>query len=189
MNGNAVWEALTQKARELGADRAAVIDARSVVTDPVFRDMCASNQCGRYGTCYMCPPDVGGIDELIKCLSYYSHVLVYQTVSRLEDSFDIEGMQEARNRHTRLSQALRRRLDERILPDALHLSVGACGICPTCAKMTGEKCRFPDLATASLEAYGINVSALARTAGMNYVNGQNTVTYFGAIFFNQEKLV
>lgn len=189
MQTNGFFDTLTQAAKELGADRAAVIDARSVVTDPVFRDMCASNQCGRYGTCYMCPPDVGGIDELIQSLSNYSHVLVYQTVSRLEDSFDIEGMQEARGNHTRLSLALRKRLDKSVLPHALHLSVGACGVCPDCAKQIDEPCRFPDLAMASLEAYGINVSALARSADMNYVNGQNTVTYFGAIFFNQEKLV
>jgi hypothetical protein len=36
----------------------------------------------------------------------------------------------------------------------------------------------------SLEAYGINVSELAKAAGMNYINGQNTVTYFGAVLFS-----
>ena len=41
----------------------------------------------------------------------------------------------------------------------------------------------PDRALASLEAYGVNVSALARACGMKYTNGQNTVTYFGALFF------
>ena len=34
-----------------------------------------------------------------------------------------------------------------------------------------------------LEAYGINVSKLAEVAGMNYINGKDTVTYFGAILF------
>jgi hypothetical protein len=36
----------------------------------------------------------------------------------------------------------------------------------------------------SLEAYGVNVSALASAAGMKYINGQNTVTYFGAVLFD-----
>ena len=44
-----------------------------------------------------------------------------------------------------------------------------------------EPCRFPEKAIGSLEAYGVNVSLLAQTAGMRYINGQNTVTYFGAI--------
>ena len=32
-------------------------------------------------------------------------------------------------------------------------------------------------------AYGVNVSALAKLVGLNYINGANTVTYFGAIFY------
>jgi hypothetical protein len=37
---------------------------------------------------------------------------------------------------------------------------------------------------ASLEAYGIFVAKLAEKAGMKYINGVNTVTYFGAVLFN-----
>lgn len=185
MENKACFDALIEAALDLGADRAAVIEAGAVATDTCFRDMCAANHCGRYGTCYMCPPDVGEIDELMQNLTKYAHVLVYQIVFPLEDSFDFEGMQEARKKHAKLSQGLRRRLDASVLPNALHLGVGACGVCPTCAKQTGEPCRFPDRAMASLEAYGINVSALAKAAGMNYINGQNTVTYFGAIFFGE----
>ena len=44
-------------------------------------------------------------------------------------------------------------------------------------------CRFPDRAMSSLEAYGVNVSELAVQCGMRYINGENTVTYFGAVFF------
>ena len=37
---------------------------------------------------------------------------------------------------------------------------------------------------ASLEAYGIHVSKLAKAADMKYINGQNTVTYFGGVLFS-----
>ncbi|MFR9235458.1 MAG: DUF2284 domain-containing protein [Eisenbergiella massiliensis] len=37
---------------------------------------------------------------------------------------------------------------------------------------------------SSLEAYGINVSTLAAQCGMRYINGKDTVTYFGAVFFS-----
>ena len=37
---------------------------------------------------------------------------------------------------------------------------------------------------ASLEAYGVNVSRMAQAAGMKYINGANTVTYFGAVLFS-----
>lgn len=66
----------------------------------------------------------------------------------------------------------------------MHLCAGGCGVCKTCAKRTGESCRFPEKAMPSLEAYGVNVSALAKASNMNYINGQNTVTYFGAVLFS-----
>ena len=58
-------------------------------------------------------------------------------------------------------------------------------MCEVCGKRTGEPCRFPQKAIGSLEAYGINVSLLAKESGMNYINGADTVTYFGAVFFRE----
>ena len=170
----------------LGADCAAVIDTRDVVTDRAFRPMCEANACGRYGKCYMCPPDVGEIDALIASLSDYSSVLVYQHVEALEDSFDAEGMHRARLVMFRMAQALRDRVRELGISHVLHLTAGACGVCKRCAKEDGLPCRAPDRATSSLEAYGIYVSRLAESAGMRYINGQNTVTYFGAVFFTSD---
>ena len=42
-----------------------------------------------------------------------------------------------------------------------------------------------DRACASLEAYGVSVSQLAELSGMRYINGENTVTYFGAVLFSR----
>lgn len=167
-----------------GADRAAVIPTSEIATDTRFRDMCEVNACGMYGKCYMCPPDVGNIDELMSQIANYTYALVYQTVSELEDSFDYEGMIAARRRTYPLAQGLRKTFLDAGITDALHLGAGGCGVCKICAKRTGEPCRHPDLAMPSLEAYGINVSELARAAGMKYINGQNTVTYFGAVLFS-----
>ena len=172
------------KVLELGAYRANVIKAEDIVTDRVFRDICASNSCGMYGRCYMCPPDVGDVEELMAKINEYDYALVYQTVTELEDSFDYEGMVEAKKRTYPLSQRLRRVFADMNITKVLHLGAGGCGVCATCAKRTNEPCRFPDKAMPSLEAYGINVSELAKSAGMKYINGQNTVTYFGAVLFS-----
>jgi predicted metal-binding protein len=64
------------------------------------------------------------------------------------------------------------------------LGAGGCRVCPVCAKKTDEPCRHPELAMSSLETYGINVSKLAASAGMKYINGKDTVTYFGAVLFD-----
>lgn len=183
-NNPELFDRLVGKALIEGAYKAAVIDASKVELDMVFRALCESNACGMYGKCWMCPPDVGEIDELMARLRTFGRVLVYQTVGQLEDSYDIEGMGEAAKLHTALTLRLTDAITDLHLTEWLHLSKGGCQVCPVCAKVKGEPCRFPDRAIPSLEAYGVNVSKLAAAAGMKYVNGQNTVTYFGAIFFN-----
>lgn len=176
-------EALTKEILNLGAKAVAVIDVDSISFDKAFRDMCASNVCGNYGKNHMCPPNVGEIDALIREAKTYSHALVYQTVGLLEDSYDFEGMMEAGQIHNDLVQNVRDLFDKACGKKALHLGAGGCRICPVCAGKTGEPCRFPDKAIPSLEAYGINVSELAAQCGMRYINGENTVTYFGAALF------
>ena len=175
---------IVERVIALGAYRASVIGARDVPTDPTFRQMCAQNICGLYGRCYMCPPDVGEIDALMAQIGEYRRALVYQTVTELEDSFDFEGMVAAKKQSYLLAQGIREALREAGFSRALHLGAGGCGVCESCAKQTGEPCRFPERAMPSLEAYGVNVSLLAKAAGMKYVNGQNTVTYFGAVLFS-----
>ena len=175
---------IVERTLELGAYKATVIKAEHLVLDRAFRAMCESNACGMYGKCYMCPPDVGDIDELMGEVVRYDCALVYQTVTELEDSFDFEGMAKAQRDICLLTQGLRRIFEEMNISDALYLGAGGCGVCKTCAKLTDEPCRFPKKATPSLEAYGVNVSELARAAGMKYVNGQNTVTYFGSVLFS-----
>lgn len=187
MENKQIFDILAEDALSLGATRASVISANTIPLDRQFREMCAVNACGVYGKCWMCPPDVGEIDELMAQIKGYDYALVYQTVTTLEDSFDYEGMIDARRGMSVLSQKMRKVFDLPQFTRVLHLSVGGCGVCEECTKKTGEPCRHPDLAMPSLEAYGVNVSEMARVAGMKYINGQNTVTYFGAVLFCTEE--
>lgn len=182
--GNKIFEDLVSSSLENGATKAQVIAADQIKTDKIFRDICLSNACGMCGKCYMCPPDVGEIDVLMAEIKNYDLALVYQTITELEDSFDFEGMVEAKKKTYPLAQKLRTVFRDMGISKVLHLGAGGCGVCKTCAKQTGEPCRFPELALPSLEAYGVNVSLLAKAADMKYINGQNTVTYFGAVLFS-----
>ena len=175
---------LAEIALKEGAAHASVIPVSDVETDASFRKMCEQNICGNYGKSWMCPPDAGPIEELMAALKSYSHILVYQTIGELEDSYDFEGMMEAGARHNQVVLSIREKLKAEPLRRVLHLGAGGCRMCEKCAKRTGEPCRFPERAMSSLETYGVNVSKLAKTAGMKYINGQNTVTYFGAALFD-----
>ena len=70
---------------------------------------------------------------------------------RLADGYDIEGMLEAGNRHNRLAQKISGAFASLPFGKTLHLGAGGCRVCPVCATRTGEPCRFPDRARASLE--------------------------------------
>lgn len=184
MTKSELFDKLAASAKALGAYKASVIETKDICLDREFRRMCESNACGMYGKCYMCPPDVGDIDVLMAQVGKYDYALVYQTVTQLEDSYDFEGMIEAKKGTYSLMGEIRKLFSELGLSTSLHLGAGGCGACDVCAKRTGEPCRFPERAVPSLEAYGVNVSLLAKSADMKYINGSDTVTYFGAVLFS-----
>jgi len=176
---------LISAALQSGAAKAAILPDEKIYTSASFRAMCASNACGVYGKCWTCPPDIGDIDLLIGQVKQYPYGMLYQTISEIEDSFDIEGMQEAGRRHARTTQCLQEELRRILKADFLHLGSGGCNVCETCAKRDNLPCRFPDKAMSSMEGYGIDVYKTTKNTDLKYINGQNTVTYFGIVLFSE----
>lgn len=170
--------------QSLGANKAAVIEVSAIPFNTEHRKACEVNACGNYGRSWMCPPDVGEIDDLIQQAKQYKWAVVYQTVGTLEDSYDFEGMMEAGQKHNQLAQTISSAVSPEMNQPYLHLGAGGCRVCEVCAKKVGEPCRFPEQAMSSLEAYGVSVSELAALCGMNYINGVNTVTYFGTLLYD-----
>ena len=179
-------ERITEILKQCGAGRWAALAQSEVVYHTSFRDICKSNSCGCYGGCYMCPPDVGPIEELIEKAMQFPFCLMYQNVYDIEDSFDIEGMFEAKKAHHQCAQKIQEAVKQAVHAPFLHLEAGGCGICSRCAKRDNLPCRFPDKALPSLEAYGMDVYTTAAHAGLRYVNGPNTITYFGMLLFQEE---
>ncbi|MCC8123131.1 MAG: DUF2284 domain-containing protein [Oscillospiraceae bacterium] len=178
-------KAYIQAALDAGADNAAYTPVSAIVFDRSFRGLCEMNSCGKYGRCWMCPPDVGDIDTMIARAKEYRRGVFFQTIHPLEDSFDIEGMEAAAHRHNEVSDKLAKELVPLMGEDTIVLGAGACHKCGACAKITGTPCRFPNEAISSLESYGIAVSQLAEACGMKYINGANTVTYFGGFLYDR----
>ncbi len=169
---------------DLGAYKAGEVNCADISLNAEFRKACESNACGYYGRCHTCPPDAGDIYDLMDSLKQYKKAIIFQTVSELEDSYDIEGMTEASIRHNQMASKISDILtNEYDRSEWLHLGAGGCRVCEVCTKRENLPCRYPEKAMYSLETYGIDVSQLAPLANMNYINGQDTVTYFGAIFF------
>jgi len=171
-----------EKCKEYGASKATLIDVDQIPFDEKLRSYCKANYCGKYGKNYACPPSIGDVESVIAEAKAYKKALVFQTISQIKDSFDLEGMEEAARRHSLVADRINEDL-QKDYDDYLKLTAGSCAICPVCAQVENQPCRFPDKAISSLEAYCINVVALSKICDMKYINGQNTVTYFGAFFF------
>ena len=138
------FDSLVEQMVEKGAYKAAVIPVSQVELDAGFRSLCESNACGKYGKCWMCPPDIGDIDTLMKTIRTFDYAFVYQTVGLLEDSYDIEGMQEAAKKHSELSQKVTKMFTEDSFMRILHLGAGGCHVCQKCAREAGGPCRYPN---------------------------------------------
>jgi len=175
-------ENLVKTCIEAGAYKAFVISTGKIPFDENFRSYCEANSCGNYGKNYACPPNVGDSKELIEKAKSYKKALVFQTVTEIEDSFDFEGMKEAALKHSKVADTINKDIKEQS-NNYLQLTAGKCSVCEICALIENKPCKFPDKAISSLEAYCMNVSILAELCHMKYINGQNTVTYFGAFLF------
>ena len=156
-----------------------VINPQNIPFSQAVADACAANLCGKYGTCWTCPPGVGNRLELEKRIKSYKQAIVFTCKYELEDSFDFDGMKDGGKK----TAALLREITDAMRKDGIDFMALGCEGCLICEKCTypDSPCRFPNRAIPSIEACGVDVVALAASIGINYNNGPNTVTYFCAV--------
>ena len=166
---------------ELGIHQFAFIQTSDLIFSDGVRKLCEMNSCGQYGKTWACPPGVGTLEECKEKILKYENLFVFTTMHPLEDSFDFEGMTAGRVRHNEICPAVVNVFRENY-EHLLILSAEGCERCKTCT-YPDAPCRFPETLYPSIESYGVEVNRLAATAGINYINGANTVTYFGCIAY------
>ena len=176
-------ENLRRIAAQVGFHETGTVDIHSLEYVPEVRRICEKNSCGGYNKSWACPPAVGTLEECRARCEKYEHMLIFTGKYQLEDSFDYEGMVAG----SRAFSAAVDRFHEEIrgfLDDYMLLANEGCDRCKKCT-WPDAPCRFPEKFHQSLEAYGFIVSRLAMKAGVKYNNGPNTVTYFGAVLYNE----
>ena len=168
-------EKLKQLANAAGFEAAAPLDIASMELKQEVRDMCAANSCGQYAKRWNCPPGCGSLEECAQRLKGYSKGILVQTIGRIEDSFDAEGMLEAEATHKKRVQALYATLRETV-PNTLALGSGCCTRCKICT-YPDAPCRFPEEMIASMEAYGILVLEVCKVNHLPYYYGAEKIAY------------
>ena len=153
----------------------ACIPTTAISFSPEVFKACQTNVCGKYNKCWTCPPAIGTLEKQIEKIRSFSSAFIFTSTYKLEDTFDYEGMQTAKEYHNRLTAEMHESFGK---TNPVY-GAGACELCTPCA--FPEPCRFPEKAYSSIEAAGINVTELSRAANIHYNNGKNTVTYFSMI--------
>ncbi len=153
-----------------------ITDTSVIPFSAAVTEACERNLCGRYGKCWTCPPGVGEREALEKKIKSYKTAVVFTSKHELEDSFDFEGMISAAKKSENTLLQIMEEL-KRDNMDFMALGCEGCNICEKCT-YPDSPCRFPEKATPSVEACGINVVELSRKLNINYNNGPDTVTYF-----------
>ncbi len=160
-----------------------IIGTEDIPFSPAVVEACARNACGMYGKTWTCPPGVGTLEELERKIKAWPFAAVFTCKYDIEDSFDFEGMREAAKKAKQVLISVTGEMSE---AGERFMAFGneGCGLCEKCT-YPDAPCRFPDRATPSVEACGINVMQLSKKIGINYINGANTVTYFCMILFEE----
>ena len=144
-------------------------------------EACRANRCGKYATCWTCPPGVGEPEELKAKILSYENAAIFNCRYELEDSFDFETMMES----GKITQKKLLSITDDLKKKGVDFHALGCEGCHLCEKCTypDAPCRFPERAIPSIEACGVNVVELSRKVGLRYNGGPDTVTYFCAILF------
>ncbi|SHJ41091.1 DUF2284 domain-containing protein [Parasporobacterium paucivorans] len=164
-------------ALENGFSHAAELNVDTIELNPEVRKMCAANTCHHYGKNWSCPPACGTLDECGDRIKKYKKGIIVQSTAQLEDSFDVEGMEELTKQHIKNYRSTLAELKKKY-PDVLYLGTGACDICAECT-YPDEPCRFPDKAISSMEAYGMVVNEVCKANDLPYNYGKDTMTFVG----------
>ena len=176
-------EEVIEKAKELGFEDIGIMDMDHLRFLPEVREMCASGKCHMYGKSWVCPPACGSIEEAEQRARVFRQGILVQTVGKLEDEFDGEGMMKAEKIQKRRFRKLARWM--RNQGECLPLSVGCCTVCESCT-YPKNACRYPLAAMPSMEAYGLLVSEVCEQAGRKYYHGKGSIAFVSCVLFDKK---
>lgn len=140
------------------------------------------NECPMYGKTWACPPAVGDVAQCkARCLGY-SNCLMIATITEVADISDIQETLATRGEHEAITNEVRELFRQQGVEPYI-LSTEACAECERCAWLDGQPCRFPERMHPCVESHGINILGLLDDQGLAFQYGENVVTWFSLLFF------
>ena len=141
------------------------------------------HECPMFGKTWACPPAVGSVPECQgKCKSYVNCLMI-STITEVADISDIDETLATRPAHEQITNEVRDLMRQQGV-DPYILSTEACAECDRCAYLDGQPCRYPERMHPCVESHGINVLGLLDDLGLSFQYGENVVTWFSLLFYN-----
>lgn len=141
------------------------------------------HECSMFAKSWACPPGVGTVAQCReKCLRYRDCLMI-STVTEVADISDLHETLATRGEHERITDLVGDLLRAQGVRPYI-LSTEACAICPRCAILDGESCRFPEKMHPCVESQGINVIPTLEQMGLPFQYGENVVTWVSLLLFD-----
>jgi predicted metal-binding protein len=142
------------------------------------------HECPMYGRSWACPPGVGSVEGCkTKCFGY-NKCLMISTITEVQDIADINETLATRPAHEKITNQVRDLMREQGVNPYI-LSTEACAECSRCAILDGLPCRLPGRMHPCVESHGINILGLLDQMGLSFQYGENVVTWFSLLFYNE----
>ena len=175
-------ELLEQQLSELPLYIYDFFDPRELEFSSRIRWIC-EHECPMYGKSWACPPGVGTVEACQgKCLRY-ENCLMISSITEVHDITDIDETLATRPVHEKLTNQVGDLMRE-LGAEPYILSTEACAICQRCAIEDGQPCRHPEKMHPCVESHGINILGLLDRRGLAFQYGENVVTWFSLLFYN-----
>ncbi len=142
------------------------------------------NDCPMYGRSWACPPGVGEVSQCKQRCLGYGKCLMISTITEVADISDINETLSTRGDHEAITDAVRDLFREQGV-EPYVLSTEACAACERCAILDGQPCRKPERMHPCVESHGINILGMLDDMGLAFQYGENVVTWFSLLFYNE----
>lgn len=177
------YDLLEQKLSELPLYLYFPVEPQELEFSSRVRWIC-EHECDRFGKSWACPPGVGTVEQCrAKCLGY-QRGMVISTITEVADIADIEATLATRTEHEAVTDRVAD-IFRNIGIEPYILSTESCAICPRCAILDGQPCRFPKRMHPCVESQGINIIPVLEKNGLEFQYGQNVVTWISLLLYNE----
>ena len=159
------------------------VDPKGLEFSQRIRWIC-EHECPMYGKTWACPPGVGSVAECDAKCGQFHNALLIGTIVEVADIANIDETLSTRGDHEQITNQVRDLMRQQGV-DPYVLSTEACALCDRCAYLDGQPCRFPEKMHPCVESHGINLLGLIAEQGLEFQYGENVVTWFSLLFFNE----